>query len=62
MLVIKRQPGQSIVIQTKDGIITLHPKGLPGGVCKIAIEAPIGVRVWRKELFDDQSNTMPPDG
>lgn len=56
MLVLTRNQGQSIVIQTSDGEIevTIYNVAKNGQV-KVAIAAPDNVDIWRTELLDNNA-------
>lgn len=53
MLVLTRNEGQSIVIQTDEGEIEITICGVHGkGRVKIGIQAPDSIDIWRSEVLD----------
>jgi len=53
MLVLTRNQGQSIVIQTSDGEIEVTIANVAkNGQVKVAIQAPDSVDIWRTELLE----------
>lgn len=52
MLVLTRTRGESFVIETTDGPITVLVTQVIGGKIKIGIDAPKEVRIMRKELLE----------
>jgi carbon storage regulator len=53
MLVLSRNQGQSIIIQTSDGEIEVFINAVNGGQVKVGIQAPDNVDIWRSELLED---------
>ena len=51
MLVLTRTRGESIVIETTDGPITVLVTQVIGGKIKIGIDAPDHVRILRTEII-----------
>lgn len=50
MLVLSRQPGESVII---DGGITVQILKVEGDTIKVGIEAPKSVSIYRKELYEE---------
>jgi carbon storage regulator CsrA len=55
MLVVKRYPGEAVVLETADGRITVHVL-IRGGTVQLGIEAPETVRIRRAELAPASGN------
>ena len=56
MLVLTRNQGQSIVIQTSDGEIEVTIANInQKGQVRVAIAAPDSVDIWRSELLDNNA-------
>lgn len=56
MLVLTRNQGQSIVIQTSDGEIEVTIANVnQKGQVKVGIQAPDNVDIWRSELLDNNA-------
>ncbi len=56
MLVLTRNQGQSIIIQTSDGEIEVTiAKISQKGQVKVGIQAPDSVDIWRTELLDNNA-------
>lgn len=54
MLVLTRNQGQSIVIQTSNGEIEITIANVAkNGQVRVAIAAPDNVDIWRSELLED---------
>ncbi len=52
MLVLSRNEGQSIVIQTTDGEIEVFINAVSGNQVKVGLQAPDSVDIWRTELLE----------
>jgi len=50
VLVLSRQPGESVII---DGGITVQVLRVDGDTIKLGIEAPEKVTIYRKELYEE---------
>lgn len=51
MLVLERKQGQSIFINTSDGLIEVHISSHQGQRIKVGIDAPASVIILREELM-----------
>ncbi len=52
MLVLKRKPGEAIVLECADGRIVVRLRSENRGDVKFQIEAPASVRILREEMLD----------
>ena len=52
MLVLLREVGQEIVIETSDGPIKLIVSDVRSERVKLAFDAPESVRIYRREVWD----------
>ena len=56
MLVLTRNEGQSIVIQTSEGDIEIKINGVAkNGQVRVGIQAPENIAIWRAELLDNNA-------
>lgn len=54
MLVLSRNEGQRLIIETSDGPIVLDVSQAQNGRARLAIDAPQAVQVWREELWAER--------
>jgi carbon storage regulator CsrA len=52
MLVLSRRSGESLILETSDGLIEVSISQVSGSQTKVAILAPQTVRISRRELLD----------
>ena len=52
MLTLTRNPGESIVVKTSDGDITIFVGQGNGNQIKVKFDAPKPVKIWRSELLE----------
>jgi sRNA-binding carbon storage regulator CsrA len=55
MLAPTRNPGESIVVKTSDGDITIFVEQGNWNQIKVKLDAPKPVKIWRSELLDDNA-------
>ncbi|MDX2464410.1 MAG: carbon storage regulator [Porticoccus sp.] len=51
MLKLSRRSGETLVIQTEEGKVTIHFR-LENGRAKLEIKAPRSVKIWRGEIAE----------
>lgn len=56
-VVFRRRKEESVILDTKDGIIEI--KIIGGTNTRLNITAPKSVAIWRKELLDDDYKLLP---
>ncbi len=55
MLVLERKEGQTVLIQTSDGLIEVMVTRSQAGRVKLGISAPRSISIVREELLYDES-------
>lgn len=49
---LSRKRGQSIIIETSDGLVTITVTSIHAAPVKLGISAPKHVPVWRNEIYE----------
>ena len=52
MLVLTRQNGGAIMIETPAGLVTIKVLGIRGGQVRLGVDAPRELEVLREEIYD----------
>jgi len=52
MLVLTRNEGQNLMIETKEGLVTVKVLSVDGGQIKLGVDAPRSLPVNREEIYD----------
>ena len=61
LLVITRRPDEAIVIETKDGPVTVMVLNVKGEAVRLGVKAKRSIPVWRSELLDENGKLPPRD-